>query len=93
MQTSLLFRCVHISVRNEIDGCGPSVGMALPALVPSLHVECLVGNRGVMFSVHIIIMMTCYVIDLLKYMYTDRKEETVLLSKVCLYIYLLSLVT
>lgn len=88
---------------NEIDGCGPSVAIALPALVPFLHVECLVGNRAVMLSlfrslsVHIIIMMTCCVMDLpiqtsvYVHRQMDRKKETVLLFKVCLYIDTLSL--
>lgn len=62
METSLLFRCVHISLCNEIDGCGPSVRLALPALVPSSHVECLVGNKVAMFSL-CLTMTTYYVIN------------------------------
>lgn len=46
-------------MHNVVDGCGPNVRLALPVLVLSLHLECLVGNR-----VPVIIMMTDYAIKL-----------------------------
>lgn len=52
MQTSLSFRCVHKAVCIGNDRCGPSGAIALPVLVPCLHVECFEGDRDIISTRH-----------------------------------------